>query len=73
MCKFCEPTEKEKKEFHEWENANPYVDEDACIEDGVQYILEDNTFSVVFRADSGYLGDSVDLEFAYCPMCGRWL
>lgn len=72
MCEFCETTKEEVERFHEWADANPY-EGDAQVSDGLDYVLDGNTFSVVAMFDGGYIHGAQSFEFNYCPMCGRKL
>ncbi len=72
MCKFCEPTESEKKAFYDWSNYNPYEDKEQLADwEGMGFILDGKQFIVSCSFDSGYIGDEIEIEFNYCPMCGK--
>lgn len=81
MCKFCEPTEFEKKTFYNWSNYNPYEDEEQAADwgetdyipdwEGIDFILDNRQFIISCSFDSGYIGDKIEITFNYCPVCGK--
>lgn len=45
---------------------------DPTDEEGIDFFLYRKTF-FIFDVCEGYLGDSMEIPFNYCPFCGRQL
>lgn len=71
QCEFCRPlTDKEWQQFDAW--AHVLVGRDGQVNDeGISYVLKDKTFYIACNFDGGYTGDNIELQFNFCPVCGR--